>query len=430
MGTQKSSNGDEFVVHVVATPSGEDVEAVVVSYREGDLYCTRTLSDEGSVGHLGEYLLGPWNDGTGANGEEVPGSVREDLSLLETLKTIFEGLHEDEKERLSETWGESGSWYSVEQRMVNLWLLGAGTYLGFIGLLEYPEVWCLLPFPFTLPTLPTLSHALTRECAQYMMLPVRGLWNVSEGLLRSTVDVIISFLHTWGSSFMPGISQDRARAQVETISGYSTAVLEKLGTVESRIMEKVEDTLKKEGEEQDRLYAIEEEQLATRIQGAAHRLQERLLLHTSECERKVQDQGANGVIQLQLVAQGETRRLEEEYRIWEEKRRSWEEGWRSEQEEWRANITSNIHELVEEAKKDLKTFIEDTIHHATQEALKTVTRDILEVGTRVRMTLEPQAQEEKQTDREGTHGIHGAQERNGEPLKDPPRYTFRFHRRR
>lgn len=128
--------------------------------------------------------------------------------------------------------------------LYEIFLIGLGTYIGFIALLEQGGLWKELPFPFPLPVSLSDSHFLTVNSLKALYIPIYGLRLNGSPIIQNICNTITEFINGWSHIFATGGEiNDVHRYSMETIFNYNQYVTSILPAMQSQV-DQVHDKMK------------------------------------------------------------------------------------------------------------------------------------------------------------------------------------------
>lgn len=176
-----------------------------------------TIDDPDTIGNIYNYLTDNPNISGGAS-----------HNLCEYLTAYILTIEKDEKEIISQTYKSTPSENrNINQIIFDGFIYGISTYITFLKLLTYDEIWDELPYQITLPAIIETGNILNQNMFKYMEIPLQTWGKTVKGPLKFVIDQIINFMNIYGNLFDEGPTVDINKILLETVIGFSMNTIEK-----------------------------------------------------------------------------------------------------------------------------------------------------------------------------------------------------------
>jgi hypothetical protein len=118
---------------------------------------------------------------------------------------------------------------SLPQRVVDSFLIAAGSYAVTLQLLLDPEIFSSFPFSFTLPYISVGEDIWNTNLFQYLSYPASAIVSRSDSpAVRILCYYLVEFNNQWGPLFEEGPQLDPTPAMMDTMSGYMSMMSESM----------------------------------------------------------------------------------------------------------------------------------------------------------------------------------------------------------
>lgn len=256
-----------FRITIIPGPCGEEISKIIATYRAPGAQGQHVVhidSDE-TVGCLSYHLCD--RDG--------------DCSFYQRIKCLIERMCPADVNAIMES-SPFLPECSVKAKPTDMFFIGLATYMGFLALLEVPEVWDSLPFQFNLPSSVMSGNCLNRNMFRYLEIPLHAARRVAKHPCLFVIDTVLTFINGWGHFFDEGPCLDHQfeRSILETIVSFSSALLEHAEQVQQgrKEIKHAVTTIEAEIEEAMSKLARKETDLSLNIERAFIRLEEKAAL--------------------------------------------------------------------------------------------------------------------------------------------------------
>jgi hypothetical protein len=266
-----------FRITIIPSPCGEEINKITAAYRARGAkgqHVVHLDSDE-TVGCLSYQLCD--RDG--------------DCSFYQRIKCLIEKMCPADVNAIMES-SPFLPQNSIKPKPTDMFFIGLATYLGFLALLEVPEVWDSLPFQFNLPSSVMSGNALNRNMFRYLEIPLHAARRVAKHPSLFVIDIVLTFINGWGHFFDEGPCLDHQfeRSILETIVSFSASLLEHAQEVTNgrKEIKQAVTTIEAEIEEAMSKLARKETDLSLNIERAFIRLEEKANLVYDRIDQMVQ----------------------------------------------------------------------------------------------------------------------------------------------
>lgn len=202
---------DGFRIVVTPTSEREEIRKISASYRpqKSSAHQTIHLDTMETVGSITYHLTDFDNQ-----------------SLITHINELMKKMCSSDLEIIENDWRQRVE-TDNDVKITDIFIMGVATYLGFLALLEIPEMWDEMPFQFTLPTSVMSGNTLNNNMFRYLQHPLAASRKVAPTHLLMMIDLVISFMNSWGDFFDDGPEVEIERSLLETVTGFSHSIIEK-----------------------------------------------------------------------------------------------------------------------------------------------------------------------------------------------------------